>query len=58
MDLHGVERLLSALARSAKLKGLYIDCPHYSPMGFWDPRKPPFSLSPTSCPKTHFHPPL
>ena len=46
MDLHGVERLLSALARSAKLKGLYIDCPHYSPMGFWDPRKPPFSLSP------------
>ena len=46
MDLHGVERLLSALARSAKLKGLYIDCPHYSPMGFWDPRKPPFSLPP------------
>ncbi|KAM5545220.1 hypothetical protein V8D89_001331 [Ganoderma adspersum] len=37
MDLHGVERLLSALGRSARLKGLYIDCPHYSPASFWDP---------------------
>ncbi|PIL29503.1 hypothetical protein GSI_08311 [Ganoderma sinense ZZ0214-1] len=42
MDLHGVERLLSALGgRSAALKGLYIDCPHYCPVTFWDPRKPP-----------------
>ncbi|PIL29499.1 hypothetical protein GSI_08307 [Ganoderma sinense ZZ0214-1] len=38
MDLHGVERLLSALGgRSTALKGLYIDCPHYCPMTFWDP---------------------
>ncbi|PIL25508.1 hypothetical protein GSI_12430 [Ganoderma sinense ZZ0214-1] len=44
MDLHGVERLLSALGgRSTALKGLYIDCPHYCPVTFWDPRSYPNS---------------
>ncbi|KAI1784986.1 hypothetical protein LXA43DRAFT_171651 [Ganoderma leucocontextum] len=37
MDLHGVERLLAALGRSAALKELYIDCPHYNPVSIWAP---------------------
>ena len=36
MDLHAVERLLSALDHStAYLKALDVDCPHYYPFSFW-----------------------
>ena len=44
MDLHGVERLLSALGRStASLKALYVDCPHNHPSSLWtDPCKHSF----------------